>query len=134
MMLDVGLLLLRLGFGGVLALHHGLAKLQAWSAMAATFPDPMHVGSKFSLALAIFGELICGSLIAVGLATRLAAIPALITMLVAFGAIHAADPWKVKELAFVYAVAFVTIALTGPGRLSLDALVGAKRKFGQYRP
>ncbi len=134
MRIDIGLLLLRLCFGGLLALSHGLPKLQGWASYALAFPDPLGVGMKFSLGLAIFGELVCGLLVAVGLTTRLAAIPAAITMAVAFAVVHGADPWSKKELAFIYAIGFFVISLAGPGRLSLDALFGAKRKIGQYRP
>jgi len=134
MMLDVGILILRLGFGGLLAVQHGLPKLQQWAQYASVFPDPLHIGSKASLAMAIFGELVCGSLLAVGLAARLAAIPPLITMAVAFFVVHNLDPWTKKEMAFVYLVAFLVLALTGPGRLSLDAVIGAKRKVSSYRP
>ncbi len=134
MMLDVGILILRVGFGGLLAVQHGLPKLQQWAQYASVFPDPLHVGSKMSLGLAVFGELVCGSLVAVGLASRIAAIPAFITMAVAFFVVHSIDPWTKKEMAFVYMIAFLVLALTGPGRLSLDALIGAKRKVSSYRP
>jgi putative oxidoreductase len=133
MKVDVGLFLLRLGVGATFATH-GLAKLQKWGELAAVFPDPIGVGHSFSLALAIFGELVCGALLAAGLATRVAAVPALVTMLVALGVIHAADPFQKKELAFIYAVCFLTLLLTGPGRLSLDAVIGARRKLNHYRP
>lgn len=134
MMADIGLLILRLGFAGILVLSHGLPKLQKFSQYAGVFPDPLHVGSKFSLILAIFGELICGALVTAGLATRIACVPVVITMLVAFGVVHAADPWVKKEMALLYAIPFITLMLTGPGRLSLDALIGAKRQMGRYRP
>jgi putative oxidoreductase len=133
-MLDLGLLALRVFAGLTLALVHGLPKLQNFAAYATQFPDPLGAGAKFSLVLAIFGELICGILVALGLAARLSAIPAAITMFVAYLVIHAADPFQKKELALVYGVMFVVLALTGPGRFSLDAVIGAKRRVSQYRP
>ncbi len=42
---------------------------------------------------------------------------------VAFFMVHAGDPFGKKELAFVYLVIFTALALTGPGRFSLDGLI-----------
>ncbi len=44
-------------------------------------------------------------------------------MLVAAFIIHGDDPFKKQEFALLYAVPCVALMLTGPGRLSLDALV-----------
>ena len=57
---DVGLFIVRAGFGGYLALNHGLGKLQSWPAKHDSFPDPLNVGHATSLALTIFGEFVCG--------------------------------------------------------------------------
>mgnify|MGYP000733314331 CR=1 FL=1 len=44
---------------GVLLMSHGLQKWAGFAQMADVFPDPLGVGSRFSLMLAIFGELVC---------------------------------------------------------------------------
>src|SRR5262249_53193841 len=116
------LLVLRLGFGLPLALHHGLNKALTFSEHAARFPDPLHVGHTTSLVLAIFGELVCGLAVAVGLFTRAAAVPAAFTMAVAFVLVHH-GAWADGEMAFVYFMAFVAILVAGPGNLSLDAWI-----------
>ena len=118
---DLGLLALRLGVGGMMLLGHGWPKLSKFSALADKFPDPLGVGSQLSLIMAVFGEVFCAALLMLGLLTRLAAIPFLTTMLVAAIIIHGGDPWAKKELALLYAVPAVTLLLTGPGGLSLDA-------------
>ncbi len=47
-------------FFGVLLMSHGLQKWAGFAQMADVFPDPLGVGSRFSLMLAIFGgELVC---------------------------------------------------------------------------
>lgn len=130
---DLGLLLLRLGFAGTMVVTHGLPKFQRWSEFATTFPDPLHLGSKLSLGMTIFAELICCSLVAAGLGARLAAVPPAITMLVAFGLVHRADVFQKKELALMYGIAYIALALVGPGRLSLDAMIHAKRAAAKYR-
>ena len=115
-----GLLVLRLAAGGLM-LSHGIPKLMKWGTLSDRFPDPFGVGSPASLALAIFAEVGCSALLVVGLFTRLATVPLMVTMLVAALMIHGDDPWSKKELAVVYLLMYATLAMTGPGRFSLDA-------------
>lgn len=119
---NVGLLVLRLAAGGMLAGGHGLSKLLTFSEKAATFSDPLHVGSTLSLTLAIVGELFCPLFVVLGLATRAMAFFPLFTMLVAAVVVHADDPWGRKEFALLYAVPFLVLMFTGPGAFSLDGL------------
>lgn len=131
---SVGLLALRLGAGLSMAMAHGWTKLGRLTGdEPIRFADPFGLGEPASLALAVFGELVCGVLIALGLGTRLAAIPFAITMLVAMFHAHAADPWNVKEHAFLFLVPAIALLFTGPGRLSLDALI-ARRFRGEAAP
>lgn len=123
-LLDVGLLALRLGAGLTLALAHGWGKVTGYGEMSGQFADPIGLGPTASLILILFAEFFCGLAVAAGLFTRLAAIPPIIGMSVAAFVVHGADPWRDKELAFVFALAFLALLLTGPGRLSLDALLG----------
>ena len=131
MKIDIGLLILRLTFGGVMLLSHGLPKLMSYSEKAATWADPIGVGPQASLALAIFAEAFCSLAVVLGLFTRFAVIPLMVTMFVAFVVVHAADPWGKKELAFMYLTAFMVLAITGPGIYSLDAIKG--KLFGKRK-
>jgi len=128
---SLGLLVLRVGSGGMIVAGHGYAKLSHFAEMAGKFPDPLGIGHEASMALATFAEFFCAIAIVLGLATRLAAIPLVINMSVAGLIVHAADPWKRKELAFAYLVFFVTLLFTGGGKFSLDAAMsqagGGKR-------
>ncbi len=104
-------------------LGHGLPKLLEFTDKAATFADPLGVGSTTSLVLTLMGEVLASALVIVGLGTRLAAVPLLVTMLVAALVVHADDPWARKEFALLYAVPAALLILTGPGRFALDALL-----------
>ena len=124
---DTGLLLLRLGFGLTLALGHGLPKL---------FTFEKHVGSvtkhgfplpEAMAAISMLSELAGGFLIALGLATRPAAVFVMSTMLGAAFVVHAGDPFKKKELALAYALVAVVLLVAGPGRHSLDARLSKGR-------
>lgn len=123
---SVGLLGLRVGIG-LMMLVHGVQKVQGFSAMSEAFPDPIGLGSQLSLILAIGAEVGASLLLIVGLGTRLAAVPLAFTMFVALFIVHAEDGWRVKELAAVYLLVYVSLMLTGPGRFSLDHLWSSKR-------
>lgn len=123
---SVLLLVARLVFGLFMA-YHGLQKLLAFDSMSAAFPDPFGVGGEASLALAVFGELVCGVALALGLLTRLALIPLIITMIVAIVTAHGGSIAE-GELAFLYLVVFVLTWFSGAGRYSADALIGQKIK------
>lgn len=123
---SLGLLALPAGIGGMM-LVHGIQKIQGFDGLAATFPDPLGVGNKISLMLAIGAEAGCSVLLIIGLLTRLASIPLAFTMGIALFVFHAKDPWQGKELAAVYMLVYVTLLLTGPGRCSLDHMFFSKR-------
>ena len=125
---SLGLLALRLGVGGMLLFQHGLPKLLSFSDQVSTFADPLGVGRAASLTLAIFAEALCAGLIILGLGTRAAALPVAVTMVVAAFVVHGDDPFAKKELALLYLVPALTLMATGPGRWSLDALVGRRKK------
>jgi len=125
---DLGLLVLRVSFGLSMAFTHGLDKLTGYSKQASTFPDPLGIGPEISMALTVFAEFICTLSLSIGFLTRITAIPVALTMLIAVGLIHASDPWSTKELAFLYFAAFLSVALLGPGKFSLDALLFKKKK------
>ncbi|MDD3033178.1 MAG: DoxX family protein [Bacteroidales bacterium] len=116
------LLVFRVAFA-ILLMLHGWQKIQNYSMLSSVFPDPIGLGSQISLTLAISAEFVAGLFVIAGFLTRLALIPMAFTMAVAFFVTHAADPFQVKELAFVYMVALVILFIAGPGRFSVDNLL-----------
>lgn len=123
---NIASLLMRLTFGGVMLFAHGLPKLQGYSSMMNSFPDPLGIGNSLSLGLAIFAELGCALLVTVGLFTRFAIIPLIITMFVAVFIIHANDPWGKMELGFIYMMAYIIIFFLDSGKFSLDRIIRKK--------
>lgn len=120
---DLALLLMRIGFGGLMLFNHGIPKLDKLNGPI-EFADPIGVGPTASLILCLIGEVLAPVLIIVGIKTKLAAVPAAITMAVAAFIVHAGDPLQKKEMALLYFIAFVVIFLAGPGRFSLDGKKG----------
>lgn len=117
--LSLGLLWLRLAIGGMM-LAHGLPKLISLLSGTIEFPDPLGLGPQLSLILAISAEVGCSLLLIFGLFTRLATLPLIITMGVAFLIIHGADPYFKKETPLLYLVSYLTLLLTGAGPFSFD--------------
>ncbi|MDF2375409.1 MAG: DoxX family protein [Verrucomicrobiales bacterium] len=118
---SLGILILRLFTGGCMLFAHGWGKLTKFGELSGKFADPIGLGSAPSLALAVFAEVFCAIAIMLGLFTRAAAIPLLITMLVAAFVVHDADPFQKKEFALLYAAPFLMLILTGAGSFSVDA-------------
>lgn len=128
---DLGLLLLRVGVSALMITGHGWGKLVSFGEKSATFADPLGLGSShLSMALATGAEFGCALLVLLGLFTRLAVWPLVVTMLVAAFIVHADDPWTRKEFALMYLVPFLSLGFTGAGRYSLDALIQAKKAGG----
>ncbi|MGB0880951.1 MAG: DoxX family protein [Polaribacter sp.] len=122
------LLILRVVIG-IFMLTHGWGKMQTlFSGEPIQFADPIGLGASFSLALTVFAEVLCSILIIVGLGTRFAAIPLLITMLVAVFIVHANDGFGKQELGLLYAAMYGAIALAGAGKFSLDYLLFKSKK------
>lgn len=116
---NLGLLLLRLGMGGLM-LTHGIPKLMQLIDGNFEFGDPIGIGSMATLILAVIAEAICPILVIIGLRARIASVLTIITMAVAAFVIHAADPIAMKEKALLYLIGFLVIAICGPGKLSID--------------
>lgn len=122
-MVSIGLLLLRV-IVGVFMMTHGFGKLKMLLGPGEIqFADPIGIGLELSLILAVFAEFFCSILLILGLGTRLAAFPLWFTMFVAGVIVHAADPFGVKEMAFLYGTIYTVILFTGPGKFSIDRLI-----------
>lgn len=131
---SLALLVLRVSAGGMILLGHGWGKVQKYSALTEGFPDPLGIGSQFSLILAIGAEVGCSALVILGLGTRLAAIPLIATMGIAALVHHAADPFflprpagPAKELAVLYLIPFVVLLFAGGGTISADHVIRKSR-------
>ncbi|SHG68105.1 DoxX family protein [Streptoalloteichus hindustanus] len=133
--LDLGLLVLRVVVGLLLVGHgaqklfgafggHGLAGTGGWLESQGFRP-----GRVMAL-LAGLGEVAGGAGLALGLLTPLAGAAVIGTMVVA-ATTHAANGlWVTQsgyEYALVLAVTGAGLALTGPGSVSVDALLGIDR-------
>ena len=95
-----------------------------------TFPSVLGFGSYMTLMVSIFAEFCCSMFLITGLMVRLAVIPMIISMAVAFFDVHDAM-FPEGELALIYLIMFIVLYFTGAGRYSLDYLID--HKFQQQK-
>ncbi|MEM1097653.1 MAG: DoxX family protein [Planctomycetota bacterium] len=120
---DAGLLLARVAVGG-LFVFHGSAKFTAGIDGFAGYLDSLGVPfPTLNAYLAAGTEVVAGLALALGLFTRLAALPLAFTMAVAFftakGAALSAQGGG-GEYPLALGLFAIALALTGPGRASVD--------------
>ena len=113
------LLLFRAGVG-VMMLTHGYPKFKKVLSGDMGFGDPIGLGSDASLVLTVLAEFICSILLVLGLTTRFALVPLIITMFVALVIVHGGDPFGTQEKSALYLLCFVVLFITGPGKYSVD--------------
>ena len=119
LLLNMGLLILRIGFS-IGLITHGYGKFLRVLDQNFKFRDPIGIGDAPSLILASFGEFIAPIFIIIGWKTRFFTIFPVLTMLVAFAVVHDGDPFSKKEKSLMYLIAFVVIYFMGPGKYSID--------------
>lgn len=131
--IHIALLVGRIGIAALM-LTHGIPKLiTLLSEAPVQFPQIMGMSAELSLGLAVFAEVFCSLFLLAGFATRLAAVPLIITMLVAAFFIHAADPMGVKEPALQYLLVYIILLLAGSGKYSIDYLLQRKKATTTYK-
>jgi putative oxidoreductase len=123
-MIAWALLIARVGAGALLIYGHGWGKLMHFGERLGSFSDPIGLGSPVSFTLVVFAEVFCAIAVAIGLFTRVASIPLIIFFAVAAFVQHAHDPFNRRELPMLYGIVYLALALTGPGRFSIDGLRG----------
>ena len=120
---NTGMLLLRFALG-ILMIVHGYDKLVHFNAYRANFYNFLHLGQTASLSLSIFAEFFCALFLMIGLFTRLTVIPLIINMIVAVFLVHNSDFFGQGEKATLFLAGFLTVLLLGPGKASVDGIMG----------
>lgn len=125
--INKALLIFRVGVSAMM-MTHGYGKFMKVLQGDFSFGDPLGIGVEASLILAAFAEFICAILVILGLTTRFAAVPLMITMLVAWRIAHGDDPFGSQEKSVFYLLSYLMIFITGPGQHSLDSIFFGKKR------
>lgn len=122
-LLELSVFIPRVFLGLTMALTHGMGKVPPPEQLVAGvqglgFPAPVFFAWAAGLS-----EFAGGILLALGLLTRPAALFLSFTMLVAAFGAHLNDPFQVKEMSLLYLVGFLTFAIRGSGKWSVDQYI-----------
>jgi putative oxidoreductase len=122
---SIVLSIVRIGVG-LLFMQHGAQKLLGWFGGMGAPGQTVELFSQFGLAGVL--ELVGGALIVLGLLTRITAFLLSGEMLVAFLQAHlpqgGVPMQNGGELALLYSAIFLYFVAAGPGRWSLDRMLG----------
>jgi putative oxidoreductase len=120
---NMAMLILRIGIG-ILMMMHGYGKLVHFGEKQHSFMNFLGLGSSISLALVVFAEFFCSLFILLGLFTRLAVIPLIITVCVIIFKVNHGDIFIDNENAPLYLISYLVLLLVGPGKISADSMIG----------
>lgn len=137
---SAGLFVLRVGFGLMMLIGHGWAKIAMFGKpeVKDTWPVPgiwplSMMSPPVSMIATITAEVGCAALLVLGLATRPAAFVLGFAMLVAAFQVHGDAPFfmaggPAKEPAFLYFIPCLVLIISGAGRASADAFIFREKK------
>ena len=115
---------------GVEFISTGWGKLQHLDKVTAYFEELGIAMPALNARVASLTELVCGTLLFVGVLSRLASLPLVVTMLVAIATAKRSELDGIVALSglleWTYIVLLLVIAIQGPGTLSLDCLAARR--------
>jgi len=130
----IALLVLRAGLGLSMLAAYGAAKLaggqEKWAKLGGAGVDWLGIefGHTYFGAFAAVSESIFALMVAIGLRTRSAAVCVAATMFMAWMShLMGGDPFSKSAHAFELCIAFSAIAMLGPGRISVDGWLAARK-------
>lgn len=123
---NIALLIFRIGIGLSLINTHGLPKLMDIQGAIEHIPDPFGMGGTISVIVAITANIVCASFLVLGLFTRFSALFIMGLTLTGLFMVHWADPWKVKDVPYMYSLANALIIMLGAGKYSMDNYLHTK--------
>ncbi|RDC55157.1 DoxX family protein [Pedobacter chinensis] len=114
------ILIFRIAVSLELIVVHGLKKIGIGTVAAEVVPNPLDIPETLNQLFAVSANLVFPLFIIAGLFTRIATIPILAVTLTGYFVVHGNDSLIVRDVPFMFSVAFLFIAAVGPGRFSLD--------------
>lgn len=121
--ISLAALLLRIALGGLM-IPIGFYKLSHFGQLTPSFLNFLHLGRATSLALVVFAEVFCASFIVLGLFTRLSCIPLLVVMCVVVFYVNHGNMTGNNTNATLFLAGYLALFIMGPGKISLDKMIG----------
>lgn len=116
---------------GVLFVSTGWGKVHSIEKVTEFFVELKIPMPGLNAVVASWTELVCGALLVVGLGSRLASVPLVVTMIVALLTAKRMEIHGVADLfgevEWTYIALLLVIAVIGPGKASIDALIAKRR-------
>lgn len=137
---SAGLFILRISFGLMMLLGHGIGKIQKFDQLKDSWYVPDFIPLKWmsppvSLIATIVAEVAVPILLILGIATRPAAFVLAFTMVIITVDIHQSEPWflsrtvkEAKELSLLYLMPMLVLIVTGAGSWSADAALYQEKR------
>jgi putative oxidoreductase len=116
--------LLRVTFGLLMWINHGVPKLTHFSEWRDTFYDPFHIGHFWMLTMSILAEVFASMMLILGVFSRIAAFAILLEMAALIILFYHGRPIGHFEDAILFLTGFLVIIIVGPGKWSVDAMSG----------
>jgi putative oxidoreductase len=103
-----------------LIVAHGLKKVGVGVQEAEHIPNPLQLPEAFNSGFAVAANLFFPVMVILGFCTRLATLPTLAVTLTGYFVVHGHGTLLEKDIPFMYSLAFLLIAVVGPGKYSID--------------
>lgn len=119
-------------FTGVMFMQFGIRQIVQFNELALSFPSVFGMGAEVSLLVMILIEIICSTLIILGLFTRFAIIPPMVSMVIAECVLiqelmaQTNVTFQSSQIIFLpimFLGIFLFMMLAGPGKISLDYII-----------
>lgn len=119
-------------FTGVMFMQFGIRQMAHFNELAPTFYPALGMSGETTLIVMIMIEIICSTLIILGLFTRFAIIPPFVSMVIAehvimqyYSAEGVAQLYSLQAgfLPIMFMGIFIFMMIAGPGKISLDYII-----------
>ncbi|MBK0368325.1 DoxX family protein [Flavobacterium agrisoli] len=123
---NIALLFFRVVLSLELIIVHGFKKLGIGVPIAEVVPNPLSLPEVLNQSFATAANIVFPFFIMLGVLTRLSTLPILAVTLTGYFVLHAQDNLLIRDVPFMYSIAYLFILLVGPGKFSVDFLIYKK--------
>jgi putative oxidoreductase len=120
---NIAFLIFRILFAFELFRVHGMKKFRTENGSREHIPNPLHLPEKLNGWVAVFSDTVVPFLIILGVATRIAVIPAIGVTSIGYFVVHRNDKPEVRDVPYIYTISLLLLLFLGAGRYSADTLI-----------